>query len=130
MEKYKTSKDALKGAWRVVNRIPGRDNSEDYNDLTFWFLDDIIVAADKWEAWEMSYAIKEGTAPLEIDTQIDSVNGPSRQKGIVKIEDDTLKFCISRIPDAKRPGDFESISEKDQVLYIAVKCDKPLPKGY
>jgi uncharacterized protein (TIGR03067 family) len=122
--------NALLGAWRITQLLVGGEESEreEGDDKFLWFTESVIVSGDKWAAWHMPYSIKETSTPLKIDIQRDDLWEPWLQPGIVEVLGDTLRICAASSEGEPRPTRFGSTDHGGETLYVAERCDEPLPK--
>jgi uncharacterized protein (TIGR03067 family) len=122
----------LRGAWRVIMLTGAGENllrEEDGNDCQFlWFTDEVIVTGDKWAAWDIPYTMKADRTPMEIDILRDDLQDPWLQKCIFEVGGDKLRICAAGSPTMPRPSQFSSTVDDQQVLYVAERCNEPLPQ--
>lgn len=122
--------DALFGAWRIVQFTEGGQESprEDGDDQFLWFLEEVIVTGDQWATWEMPYTLRGDFSPKEIDIMRKDLSEPWLQLGIIEVSGEALQICVCGSPDKPRPKEFSSSVFDQQVLYVAERCDEPLPE--
>jgi uncharacterized protein (TIGR03067 family) len=125
----------LHGAWRVVSltiagEVVPRETYDDGEDFAhyFWFADGVITTGDRWAAWEMPFTMKVDRQPMEIDITRDDLPNSWLQQCIFEIRGDTLRICGAGSVDKPRPSQFTSTGANDQMLYVAERCDEPLPE--
>jgi hypothetical protein len=94
----------------------------------FWFANDIIVVGDQGAAWEMPYKVFGTKAPVEIDITRADRWDPWLQRCIVEVVGDTLRICGAGSETQPRPVNFTSSADDEQILYVAERCDEPVPK--
>jgi uncharacterized protein (TIGR03067 family) len=121
----------LRGAWKVVTLtdagedMPREEGGEDFHFL--WFTDGVIVTGDKWAAWRVPYAMNVDRTPMEMDITRDDLVHSWVQKCIFEVAGDTLRICGGGSRTSSRPSEFTSTEDDDQVLYVAERCNEPLP---
>jgi uncharacterized protein (TIGR03067 family) len=120
----------LAGAWRVVRLVDAGQvvPREEGDDHFLWFTPDVIVTGDQWAAWHMPYVIRADCAPMELDVTRDDLEPSWVQKSIVEVKGDTLRICGAGTARRRRPAKFTSTASNKQLLYVAERCDEPLPR--
>ena len=125
----------LQGAWKVVSltiagEVVPRETYDDGEDFAhyFWFADGEITTGDRWAAWEMPFTINVDCQPMEININRDDLPNSWIQKCIFEVTGDTLRICGAGSVDRPRPSQFTSTPVNGQMLYLAERCDEPLPQ--
>jgi uncharacterized protein (TIGR03067 family) len=118
-----------RGAWRVVKLIDGGDDipREEDGDNYLWITDPFIVTGDQWAAWRMPYIIRADCTPMEIDITRGDLPDSWIQKGIIEVVSDLLRICGAGSVTRPRPSTFSSTVADGQVLYVAERCNEPVP---
>jgi uncharacterized protein (TIGR03067 family) len=117
----------LLGAWRIVRIVETGAEVPLEDDQFLWFKHDIIVTGDEWAAWDMPYMIRADRQIIEIDIHRDDRHESWLQAGIMEIEGDNLQICAAGSPSHSRPEDFRSTMQNENMLWVAQRCDEPLP---
>jgi uncharacterized protein (TIGR03067 family) len=109
-ELIRKDKAALQGTWKVTS---AEDNGEkvpadDIKDLYLIFKGDAISIREGGKTDEkFAYLLNPAKTPSEIDMIFKA--GPKKgqiDRGIYKIDGDTLRICIQSNKDSPRPRDF------------------------
>jgi uncharacterized protein (TIGR03067 family) len=107
--------DDLAGAWSAQAADTGKGPGGFFGTWTF---KEGKLTSDQGKGMiESTYKIDPKKDPKEID--ITSADGKTVQKGIYKIEKDTLTICQLRkaaAADAKRPAEFDATKRDDVVV--------------
>ena len=119
----------LRGAWRVERVVAGGvENPREEGDEHFlWFGDDVIMTGNADAAWEMPYAVVGIGPPAEIDIRRNDRSEPWTERAVVRVADETLHLCSAGSADKDRPDRFESSAANGWMLYLATRCDEPVP---
>ena len=126
----KDEKDEIKkfdGHWTITGWTQGGGElPKEFLDSTKW-----SVTGDKYK-FEQETSIEDGTIKLDstkkpatIDLDITSGNDKGKkQLGVYKIEKDVITFCLGRPGDEKRPTDFTSTEDNNNILITLKKGKK------
>jgi uncharacterized protein (TIGR03067 family) len=119
----------LRGAWRVERVIEaGMEVSREEGDEHFlWFTDEAIITGNAEAAWDLPYSFVGSGPPIEIDITRNDRWEPWTERAIVKVEGDALQVCSAGSADKGTPDRFESSAATGWTLYIATRCDEPVP---
>lgn len=118
----KRFKAALQGKWQMTARVQGGEPSEadliKKRSVTFEG-DKYTVRDDSETLGELDYKIDPGKKPAWLDVTTKEGNSG---KGIIKLDGDTLTFCVAT--DGDRPGDFKSEKGDGRILATFKKVKK------
>jgi len=120
---------SILGAWRITQRLDaGVDDREpDDDDKFLWFLPESIVTGDRWAAWGMPYVATGGPNAGRIDITRNDLNNPWLQRGIFSVANGILKLCMAGHESDERPNEFTSTPSNNHLMYVASRCDEPVP---
>src|SRR5262245_10787313 len=110
----KRFKESLQGKWQMTSRIEGGASSEAelIKNRTVTFEGDKYTVRDGDKViGELTYKIDLTKKPAWFDVTLKE--GESA-KGIIKLDGDTLTFCVGK--DGNRPSDFKSESGDERLL--------------
>ena len=115
-------KDALQGKWQMTSRIQDGVPSEAdlVKNRTVTFEGDKYIVRDGDNViGELSYKVDPAKKPSWFDV---TPNNADFAKGIIKLEGDTLTFCVAGEGD--RPSDFKSERGDERIIVEFKKVKK------
>jgi uncharacterized protein (TIGR03067 family) len=115
----KKDRAALQGTWKVTESV-SKGEKAPLEDLFLIFRGDAILVREEGKTAEnFSFLLNPTKKPKEIDLTIKVGAQKGRlDRGIYKIDGDTLRICIQTDKDAPRPTEFAS--PKDSSLWLVV----------
>ena len=121
-EAVKRFKESLQGKWQMTSRV--RDGvpseAELVKNRTVTFEGDKYTVRDGDKiVGELSYKVDPAKMPALFDV---TPNNADYAKGIIKLEGDTLTFCVASEGD--RPSDFKSERGDERILVEFKKVKK------
>ena len=116
----KKDRAALQGTWKVTESVSKGEKAPP-EELFLIFRGDVILVREEGKTAEnFSFLLNPTKKPKEIDLD-DQGRRASKgrlDRGIYKIDGDTLRICIQTDKDAPRPTEFAS--PKDSSLWLVV----------
>jgi uncharacterized protein (TIGR03067 family) len=110
-ENGKSDLERLQGTWEAVTaEHDGQDASEEDKGLRIIFRDDLCIAetnGKRSENLDDSVKLDQSASPKTIDHCVTFPGGYKLQlRGIYELNGDSLKICLNRSAQAKRPTEF------------------------
>jgi uncharacterized protein (TIGR03067 family) len=121
-EAVKRFKEALQGKWQMTSRVQDGVPSEAelVKNRTVTFEGDKYIVRDGDKiVGELSYKVDPAKMPALFDV---TPNNADYAKGIIKLEGDTLTFCI--VSEGDRPSEFKSERGDERILVEFKKLKK------
>ena len=121
-EAVKRFKESLQGKWQMTSRVQDGVPSEAelVKNRTVTFEGDKYTVRDGDKVvGELSYKVDPAKMPAWFDV---TPNNTDYAKGIIKLEGDSLTFCVSSEGD--RPSDFKSERGDERILVEFKKVKK------
>jgi uncharacterized protein (TIGR03067 family) len=115
-------KAALQATWKVTESVSKGEKvpAEDIKDLALLFKGDAILIREGGKTFEnFTFTLDPTKKIKEIDLTLKV--GPQKgrvDRGIYRIDGDTLRICIQSNKDAPRPGEF--ISPRNSELWLVI----------
>lgn len=121
---------SIVGSWRVRDIITAGKKKvwEEGDEQFFWITDTIILTGTQDAAWDLPYTLNCGVVPPAIDITRNDRWEPWVDLAVIEVVGDTLRICVAGTPDGPRPDTFESSEANDRTLYVAERCDEPVPE--
>jgi len=124
-EAVKQFKEALQGKWQMTARIEDGTPSEAelIKNRTITFVGDEYTVRDREKIIsELSYKIDLSKKPAWLDVVAKNAKDAAPGIGIIKLEGDTLTFCVAT--GRPRPDDFKSEQGEGRLLLEFKKVKK------